>query len=80
MSSEDDEPAQASSYRVKFERKEFMRLVEIAQPKVIFQTDRIHFFAYKGFVVYTFECTNKDFPNQIIFYAIEFSNVPWATR
>jgi hypothetical protein len=44
---------------------------------VIYHVRRMHFFAYDGFVVYTFECDNSDF-NQLVLEAIEFSNQPWA--
>jgi hypothetical protein len=67
----------SSSYRVKFRRKEFLSLVEIAKPKIIYHTRRIHFFSYDGFVMYTFECKNDDF-NQRVLEAIEFSNQPWS--
>jgi len=51
---------------VKFERKEFLELVEIAQPRIIYHTGRMHFFAYDGFVMYTFECQNSDFTQKLI--------------
>ncbi|MHA2032886.1 MAG: hypothetical protein ACW99Q_26250 [Candidatus Kariarchaeaceae archaeon] len=44
----------ASSYRVKFQREEFFKLVEIASPDIIYKVNRIFFFAYDGFVMYTF--------------------------
>lgn len=66
----------SSSYRVKFSREEFLKLVEKAKPEVIYQRKRMHFFAYDGFVMYTFECQDHDFPQEII-RAIEFSNRPW---
>ena len=65
-----------SSYRVKFQRKEFLELAEIAKPKIIYQTGRMHFFAFDGFVMYTFECEDTDFQQKVL-HAIEFSNVPW---
>ena len=65
-----------SSYRVKFKRKEFMELVEIANPKVIYQTGRMHFFAFDGFAMYTFECEDRDFAQKVL-HAIEFSNTQW---
>ena len=46
--------AHTSSYRVKFKRDEFLELVEIAKPGIIYQRGRMHFFAYYGFVMYTF--------------------------
>jgi len=69
-----------SSYRVKFKRKEFLELVGIARPKMIFHQRRMHFFAFDGFVMYTFECEGKDFRFKGIkvLNAIEFSNQPWT--
>ncbi|MFO7837109.1 MAG: hypothetical protein R6V83_10650 [Candidatus Thorarchaeota archaeon] len=69
----------SSSYRVKFERKEFLQLVARAEPERIYQTGRMHFFAFDGFVMYTFECEDDDF-RQRVFHAEEFSNRPWAER
>lgn len=66
-----------SSYRVKFRRKEFLELVEIAKPKIIYQTGRMHFFAFDGFVMYSFECKNGDFKQKVL-HAIEFSNQAWS--
>ena len=66
-----------SSYRVKFERKEFLELVEIAKPRMIYRVRRIHFFAYDGFVMYSFKCEDRDF-SQPVMHAIEFSNVSWS--
>lgn len=66
-----------SSYRVKFKRKEFLELVEIGKPAIIYHTGRMHFFAYDGFVMYTFECKDSDF-KQKVFHAIEFSNQTWS--
>ena len=66
----------ASSYRVKFRRKEFLELVEMAQPRIIYHRGRMYFFAYDGFVMYTFECEDSDFKKVID--AVEFSNYQWA--
>jgi len=66
----------SSSYRVKFRRREFLELVEIAKPKIIYHRRRMHFFAYDGFVMYTLKCNDSDFSQQVL-YAIEFSNRPW---
>jgi len=67
----------SSSYRVKFQRREFLRLVEIAKPRIIYHRKRMHFFAFDGFVMYTFECDDRDFSQPII-DAIEFSNYQWS--
>ena len=66
-----------SSYRVKFRRREFLELVDIAKPKLIYHRERMHFFAYDGFVMYTFECEDHDFSQKVI-HAIEFSNQAWS--
>jgi hypothetical protein len=65
-----------STYRVKFKRKQFLELVETAKPKIIYQTGRMHFFAFDGFVMYTFECKDSDFKQKVL-HAIEFSNQAW---
>ena len=67
----------ASSYRVKFRRAEFLELVNIAKPSIIYHRGRMHFFAYDGFVMYTFECRNEDFSQRVL-NAIEFSNYQWS--
>jgi hypothetical protein len=66
-----------SSYRVKFRRKEFLEIVEIAKPKIIYHRRRMYFFSYDGFVMYTFECYSNDF-KQTVIEAIEFSNEAWS--
>ena len=51
--------------------------MEIAKPKIIYHRKRMFFFAYDGFVMYTFECEGSDFSQRII-DAIEFSNYQWS--
>jgi hypothetical protein len=67
----------SSSYRVKFKKEQFMELVEIATPKIIYHKRRMHFFAFDGFVMYTFECQNTEFSQRVL-EVIEFSNQPWS--
>ena len=67
----------ASSYRVKFRRREFLELVDIARPQIIYHRRRMYFFAFDGFVMYTFECEDRDFDQRVI-EAIEFSNYQWS--
>jgi len=67
----------SSSYRVKFKKEQFMELVEIANPKIIYHKGRMHFFAFDGFVMYTFECRSTDFSQRVL-DAIELSNQPWS--
>jgi hypothetical protein len=69
--------AEASSYRVKFDRNEFLELVRTARPKIIYKRKNVHFFAFDGFVMYSDQCENIDF-SQRIFEAIEFSNQVWT--
>ena len=68
----------ASSYRVKFRREEFLELVDIAKPRIIYQRGRMHFFSFDGFVIYTFQCSDEDFPAQRVLHAVEFSNYQWS--
>ena len=66
-----------SSYRVKFGKNEFMDLVQMAQPSVIYHVGRMHFFAHDGFVMYTLQCESEDFSIKVM-RAIEFSNTQWS--
>ncbi len=70
--------AAASGYRLKFKREEFLRLVDIAKPRLIYRRGRNHLFAFDGFVMYSQECRDEDFTVKII-DSIEFSNYSWAT-
>ncbi len=72
------EATHSSSYRLKFRRAEFLRLVDIAMPKIIYRRGKNHIFAFDGFVVYSQECSDQDFRAQVI-EAIEFSNYQWQT-
>jgi hypothetical protein len=67
----------ASSYRVKFRREQFLELVLIAKPSIVYHRGRMHFFAYDGFVMYTFDCRDEDFSQKVL-KAIEFSNYQWS--
>ncbi len=67
----------ASDYRVKFDRAEFLELVDIARPRIIYRRKNMYFFAYDGFVMYCDKCEERDFTARII-DAIEFSNYQWA--
>jgi hypothetical protein len=67
----------ASSYRVKFDRAEFIELVHIANPRIIYRRKNMYFFAYDGFVMYCDQCSERDFSERIL-DCIEFSNVDWT--
>ena len=67
----------ASSYRVKFDKQNFLELVRLARPKIIYRRKNMYFFAYDGFVMYCDQCENSDF-SQIILDAVEFSNYQWS--
>ncbi len=69
---------QASGYRLKFRREEFLQLVDIAKPRLIYRRGKNHLFAFDGFVMYSQECRDEDFRVKII-DSIEFSNYSWAT-
>ncbi len=69
--------SESSSYRVKFDRKNFLELVRIAKPKIIYRRKNMYFFAFDGFVMYSDQCESKDF-SQYIIDAIEFSNYQWS--
>lgn len=56
----------ASDYRLKFNREEFLQLVEIAQPRIIYRRDKKHLFAFDGFVMYTQKCSDEDFKVKLI--------------
>jgi hypothetical protein len=67
----------SGSYRVKFDRENFLELVQIARPKIIYRRKNMYFFAFDGFVMYCDQCDGKDFSERII-DAIEFSNIQWS--
>jgi hypothetical protein len=68
----------SGGYRVKFRRQQFLEIVRLAQPKIIYCVKNMYFFSFDGFVVYTNECANSDFSGRKIVEAIEFSNMPWS--
>jgi len=59
-----------------FRNQEFLELVELTKSEIIYHVRRMHFFAFDGFVMYTFKCDNSDF-NQKALEAIGFSNIAW---
>jgi hypothetical protein len=68
----------ASGYRLKFDRDEFLKLVNIAKPAIVYKRGKNHLFAFDGFVLYSQKCSDGDFKATII-DAIEFSNSNWDT-
>jgi len=69
--------SEAGSYRVKFDREDFLELVRIARPRLIYRRKNMYFFAYDGFVMYFDQCQANDFSEKIL-DAIEFSNYQWS--
>ncbi len=65
--------SEASCYRVKFDRENFLELVRIARPRIIYRRKNMYFFAFDGFVMYCDQCRETDFSERIL-DAIEFSN------
>ncbi len=68
--------AAASSYRVKFDRKEFLELIDIAKPRIIYKRKNIFFFAFDGFLMYCDKCEEADVPTKVL-DTIQFSNYLW---
>lgn len=68
--------AAASSYRVKFDRENFVKLIDIAKPRIIYRRKNVYFFAFDGFLMYCDRCEETDFSTRII-DAIQFSNYLW---
>lgn len=73
------ESMHASSYRVKFSKEEFLELVDMARPAIIYHRGSNHFFAFDGFLMYCQKCGNEDFPNQKVVEVIELSNGVWSS-
>ncbi len=69
----------ASGYRLKFEREEFLQLVEIAKPRIIYRRGKNHLFAFDGFVMYSQKCSDENFKEAKVIHAAEFSNYAWET-
>ncbi len=67
----------SSSYRVKFDRTNFLQLTKLANPQIIYRRKNMYFFAYDGFVMYSDQCQASDFTEQIL-DTIEFSNETWS--
>ncbi|MHA2365878.1 MAG: hypothetical protein ACXAC7_18105 [Candidatus Hodarchaeales archaeon] len=80
MSVASSPPPQSSAYRVKFRRQEFLELLSIAKPPIIYHVKRMYFFAYQGFVMYSFDCKADDFNHFKVMRAIEFSNGSWYEK
>jgi hypothetical protein len=70
---------QASSYRVKFKKQEFLELLETAHAPNIYHRGKSYFFAFDGFLMYCQECNDDDFRNHKVIEVIELSNGMWST-
>jgi hypothetical protein len=68
----------SGGYRVKFRRQQFLEIVRLVQPKIIYYVKNMYFFSFDGFAVYTNECADSDFSGRKVVEAIEFSNMPWS--
>jgi hypothetical protein len=67
-----------SSYRIKLHKEEFLQLIEIGKPKIIYKRKKNYIFAYDGFILYCQECKEEDIKIRVI-DTIEFSNEAWST-
>ncbi|MCY3412320.1 MAG: hypothetical protein INQ03_11855 [Candidatus Heimdallarchaeota archaeon] len=70
----------SGGYRLKFHREEFLQLLEIAQPTLIYNVRNFYYFSYDGFVMYCENISSDDLFKYRIIKAIEFSNYPWTKR
>ena len=70
--------SEASSYRIKFRRAEFLELVDAAKPRFIYRRGKNHFFAFDGFLMYSQQCRDSDF-GQRVMDSIELTNYQWQT-
>jgi len=70
--------SEASSYRIKFRRAEFLELVDAAKPRFIYRRGKNHFFAFDGFLMYCQQCRDSDFSQRVI-DSIELTNYQWQT-
>jgi len=61
----------SNSCRVKSQREQFLELVEMAKPGIVYRSGRSHLFSHDGFVIYAFECEDGDFKSKAL-HAIEF--------
>lgn len=70
----------SSSYRIKFQKEEFLKLLEIANPKVVYQVNKFFYFSFDGFVMYTEHIDEFELSRYKVIRGIEFSNYPWTKR
>lgn len=70
--------SRTSSYRVKFSREDFIELYRTARPRIVYNRKKNHFFGFDGFLMYSQECSDGDFPGARIIKVEELSNYAWA--
>jgi hypothetical protein len=61
LSDEEVGRVHGSRSAVDFGRTEFLEIVHVEKPKIIYRGDRKHFFFLAGLAVSTSECTDSDF-------------------
>lgn len=79
-SSSSSPPPLSSSYRLKFDRREFRELLEIAKPRIIYKVSRFHYFAFDGFTMYCDNYPDDELTAYRMIQAIEFSNASWTKK
>ena len=75
-----NEQASASTYRLKFRRDEFLELLSIARPQLLYRVKNFYYFSFDGFVMYSDDCREDDLMGFNVIKAIEFSSVPWMKK
>ena len=74
------EQASSSTYRLKFRREEFMELISIANPRLVYRVKNFYYFSFDGFVMYSDDCREEDLMSYKIINAHELSNTPWVKK
>ncbi len=67
-----------SGYRLKFKKLEFLKLLEIAEPRIIYRVANFYYFNFDGFTMYCDQVNELDMSRFKIIRAIEFSNIQWS--
>lgn len=79
-SGQSSQNSQASSYRIKFYKNEFLELLGIAQPRIVYKVKNFYYFAFDGFVMYCSQVKDNDLISYTIIQGIEFSNISWTKK
>ena len=76
--SSNDQNNHGSGYRLKFRKDEFLYLIKLADPKLIYKVSDFYYFNYDGFTMYSEDISEVDLEGYVILSAIEFSSHAWS--